>query len=52
MAKHVPFRVHFEDGTKLDVNDAETAQDAAKKAMARHDGIIRKVKVVREGEAA
>jgi len=51
MAKHVPFRVHFEDGTKLDV-DAETAQDAAKKAQARHDGIIRKVKVVRESEAA
>ncbi len=51
MAKHVPFRVHFEDGTKLDV-DAETAQEASKKALKRHDGIIRKVKVVRESEAA
>lgn len=52
MAKHVPFRVHFEDGTKLDVNDAETAQEASKKALQRHDGIIRKVKVVRESETA
>lgn len=51
MAKHVPFRVHFEDGHKLDV-DAETAQEASVKAKKAYDGIIRKVKVVRESEAA
>ncbi|WP_181592292.1 hypothetical protein [Rhizobium tropici] len=41
------FRVHFEDGEKLDVR-AKDAATAAKAALARHDGIIRKTKIVRE----
>ncbi|MBX5015915.1 hypothetical protein [Rhizobium lentis] len=41
------FRVHFEDGTKLDV-EASDSTAASKAASARHDGIIRKVKRVRE----
>lgn len=40
------FRVHFEDGTKLDVTAASSAA-ASKAASARHDGIIRKVKRVK-----
>lgn len=41
------FRVHFEDGRKIDVQ-AKDATTAAKAALARHDGIIRKTKIVRE----
>ncbi len=40
------FRVHFEDGTKLDVTAANSAA-ATKAAGAQHDGIIRKVKRVK-----
>ncbi|MGO8093183.1 hypothetical protein [Rhizobium leguminosarum] len=41
------FRVHFEDGTKLDVQATDTAS-ARKKAEVQTDGIIRKIKRVRE----
>ncbi|NTI27634.1 hypothetical protein [Rhizobium rhizogenes] len=41
------FRVHFEDETKLDVQAAD-ATEARKLAAKRHDGIIRKIKIVRE----
>jgi hypothetical protein len=41
------FRVHFEDETKLDVPAANT-NEARKLAEKRHDGIIRKIKIVRE----
>lgn len=41
------FRVHFEDETKLDVS-AANATEARKLAEKRHDGIIRKIKIVRD----
>ncbi|NTF87528.1 hypothetical protein G6L46_10370 [Agrobacterium rhizogenes] len=41
------FRVHFEDETKLDVQAADT-NEARKIAWKRYDGIIRKIKIVRE----
>ncbi len=41
------FRVHFEDGEKIDVT-AKDAATANKAALAQHDGIIRKTKIVRE----
>ncbi|MBB3608630.1 hypothetical protein [Rhizobium sp. BK602] len=41
------FRIHFEDGAKIDVA-AKDAATANKAALARHDGIIRKTKIVRE----
>ncbi|ANM12088.1 hypothetical protein [Rhizobium sp. N324] len=40
------FRVHFEDGTKLDVTAADT-KAATKTAGDQHDGIIKKVKRVK-----
>ncbi|WP_018516447.1 hypothetical protein [Rhizobium leguminosarum] len=40
------FRVHFEDGTKLDVH-ATDSSSATKAAVAQHDGIITKIKRVR-----
>ncbi len=51
MEKLLPFRVHFEDGRKLDISAAD-AKSATDKARAAHDGIVRKVKLVRESEAA
>ncbi|MCM2472122.1 hypothetical protein HGO38_01355 [Rhizobium sp. CG5] len=45
----LPFRVHFEDGTKLDVQ-AVDAKTAATEAGQRHPGIIRKTKLIRETE--
>lgn len=50
MAIH-PFRVHFEDGHKIDIEAADT-KSATEQARAAHDGIIRKVKRIRESEAA
>lgn len=44
----VPFRVHFEDGTIV-AAPATSAAEARKKAEAKHDGIIRRVKVDRSG---
>ena len=41
------FRVHYEDGEKLDIH-AANAKAAAEAALAQHDGIIRKTKIVRE----
>lgn len=43
----LPFRVHFEDGTKLDIQAAD-AKSAATEAGQRHPGIIRKTKLIRE----
>lgn len=43
------FRVHFEDGEKLDIR-AEDSSAATKIAKRRYDGIITKVKLVREKE--
>ncbi|MBY2911392.1 hypothetical protein [Rhizobium leguminosarum] len=45
MSAETLFRVHFEDGTKLDVHATDTA-GARKKAEAQSDGIIRKIKRV------
>lgn len=45
----LPFRVHFEDGTKLDVL-ATDAKTAATEAGKRHPGLIRKTKLIRETE--
>lgn len=42
-----PFRVHYEDGTKLTVT-ATSPDDARKQATAKHPGIITKVKIVKE----
>lgn len=48
MAKPLPlFRVHFEDGTKLDIQAAD-AKAASTAAGAQHNGIIRKTKLVKE----
>ncbi|MGR9252706.1 hypothetical protein [Rhizobium leguminosarum] len=41
------FRVHFEDGTKLDVTAAD-ATAAGKRAAAEHAGIVTKIKRVKE----
>lgn len=51
MEKLLPFRVHFEDGHKIDIS-AANAKSATDNAKAAYDGIIRKVKLVRESEAA
>ncbi|MGR9441652.1 hypothetical protein [Rhizobium leguminosarum] len=40
------FRVHFEDGTKLDVTAADSTA-ASKRAGAQHPGIITKIKRVK-----
>lgn len=40
------FRVHFGDGTKLDVTAADT-KAATKCAGDQHDGIVKKVKRVK-----
>ncbi|WP_190233720.1 hypothetical protein [Rhizobium sp. R339] len=40
------FRVHFEDGTKLDITAAD-ATAAGKRASDQHAGIIKKVKRVK-----
>lgn len=40
------FRIHFEDGTKLDISAADSTA-AGKSAGAQHDGIIKKVKRVK-----
>ncbi|MBB4574430.1 hypothetical protein [Rhizobium lentis] len=40
------FRVHFEDGTKLDITASDAAA-AGKRAGDQHDGIIKKVKRVK-----
>lgn len=45
------FRVHFTDGTTLDI-DAETPDQARKQAKEMRDGIIAKVKVVKEEAGA
>lgn len=45
----LPFRVHFEDGTKLDMQAAD-AKAAATEAGKRHPGLIRKTKRIRETE--
>ena len=44
------FRVHFDDGTKLDIRAADS-RDVPKLAKAQHDGFIRKIKVVKEEQA-
>lgn len=41
------YRVHFADGTKLDV-DAETPAQARAAAVARHPGVVTKIKIVKE----
>lgn len=41
------FRVHFDDGTKLDISGVDS-RDVPKVAKAQHDGIIRKIKVVKD----
>jgi hypothetical protein len=41
------FRVHFEDGAKVVVS-AATADHARKIAAGRHDGIITKIKRVKD----
>ncbi len=45
------FRVHFEDGTKLNIA-ADNSGDATKAAKRKYDGIVTKVKLVREKERA
>ncbi|MBS9720212.1 hypothetical protein JYU29_05860 [Tianweitania sp. BSSL-BM11] len=47
MASQTLFRVHFEDGERVDVTAAnpDAARAAAKK---RHEGVITKVKRVRD----
>ncbi|NTH50508.1 hypothetical protein G6L09_05905 [Agrobacterium rhizogenes] len=44
------FRVHFDDGTKVDIRGVDS-RDVPKAAKAQHDGIIRKIKVVKEENA-
>lgn len=41
------FRVHFDDGTKIDITGVDS-RDVPKAAKAQHDGIIRKIKVVKD----
>lgn len=41
------FRLHYTDGTTLDI-DADTPDAARKKAAAIRDGIVKKIKVVKE----
>lgn len=41
------FRIHYTDGTTLDVDAVDPAQ-ARKIAKDRHEGIIKKIKVVKE----
>lgn len=43
------FRVHFDDGTKLDICAADS-RDVPALAKVQHDGIIRKIKVVKDGQ--
>lgn len=47
MSAPLPFRVHYEDGTKLTVT-ATSPADARKQATDRHPGIITKIKIVKE----
>ncbi len=47
LAPSYRFRIHFLDGSKVDVW-AENVPDAQKKAARRHNGNIIKVKRVRE----
>lgn len=50
-AKLIRFRVHFADGTTVDV-DAATPTAARISAQGKNDAIVTKVKVVREGEGS
>ncbi|NKJ34135.1 hypothetical protein [Rhizobium sp. SG570] len=43
------FRVHFDDGTKLKISGVD-GRDVPKVAKAQHDGIIRKIKVVKDDQ--
>ena len=43
------FRVHFDDGTKIDIRGVDS-RDVPKAAKAQHDGIIRKIKVVKDDQ--
>lgn len=43
------YRVHFDDGTKIDIHGVDS-RDVPKAAKAQHDGIIRKIKVVKDGQ--
>ena len=45
------FRVHFEDGHKMNI-PAKDSVSATKNAKRAYDGIITKVKLVREKERA
>ncbi|MEV4609742.1 hypothetical protein MRBLMR1_004841 [Neorhizobium sp. LMR1-1-1.1] len=45
------FRVHFEDGHKLNIH-AKDSSEATKIAKRKYDGIITKVKLIREKVAA
>ncbi|NEI60952.1 hypothetical protein [Rhizobium leguminosarum] len=46
MSADTLFRVHFEDGTKLDITAGDSAS-ASKRAGAQHAGIITKIKRVK-----
>ncbi|WP_203469759.1 hypothetical protein [Rhizobium rhizogenes] len=53
MGKHSAnptFRVHFDDGTKIDIRGVDS-RDVPKAAKAQYDGIIQKIKVVKEEQA-
>lgn len=41
------YRVHFADGTKVDV-EADTPAQARAVAVARHQGVVTKIKIVKE----
>jgi phage regulator Rha-like protein len=43
------FRVHFDDGTKIDIRGIDS-RDVPKAAKAQHNGIIRKIKVVKDDQ--
>ncbi|CDZ43064.1 Hypothetical protein NGAL_HAMBI1146_58370 [Neorhizobium galegae bv. officinalis] len=51
MTTKILFRVHFEDGTKLNV-PADDSSDARRIAKRKYDGIVTRVKIVREKEDA
>lgn len=51
MAAMTPFRIHYSDNTTLDL-DAETPAEARKIASARRNGVITKIKVLKESPAA
>lgn len=46
-APTIPFRVHYQDGTKL-VVDAPNPAAARKIAETRHESLITKIKIVKE----